>query len=106
MKPIPVPFRSFPLDVKRAQSSAEYPCPSATFPLFFFGAGLSPPDCKPKFGFVVVLGGGAMSPSGVASGNIAMFRSEAGSSGIRGGEGGAMEKEGVDVGSGAGACER
>lgn len=52
----------------------------------------------PNVGFFVVLGGGAMSPIGVASGNIAMLRSDRGSIGSRGGEGGAREKEGVASG--------
>lgn len=42
-----------------------------------------------------MLGGGAIFPNGVASGNIAMLRSEGGSAGSCGGEGGATEKDGA-----------
>ena len=94
IKPGGVPLRSFPEDVNLAQSSAEQPGAKATFPLFltFFSSFFS--LWIPKEGFLVVLGGGAISPIGVASGRIAMFRSE-GCSISLGGEGGARENEGA-----------
>lgn len=85
---MPVPLRSVPLWVNLAQSSAEYPGPSATlpFPLLLgtsltgaAGAANPPPVCNPKSGFFVVDGGGAILPNGIASGMMAIFRLEGGS---------------------------
>lgn len=131
--PPPVCFRSSPLDVNLAQSNAECPGVKATFALFFLSATLDPPPpegtnpsfpfpfpldgivvvscppfCIPKFGFFVVLGGGAIFPKGTLSATMAILRSDGGvedREGDLGGEGGASENEGVGSGS-EGALER
>lgn len=122
--PNPVPLRSFPLLHSLAQSKAEQPGANATFPFFPFGFEVapsppldpavlvSPPFWIPKSGFLVVEGGGAISPIGTVPSVTAILRSEAGSSSsvFRGGDGGARLKDGVGAGlvafDGPGAADR